>query len=171
MITRKKVKRQTDTLVSASKAGATYAAAYAATTVAVGAGLFALIKLGKISRANASFDKYMEDYGADTLDPKERKEFKKQVFADSRVKEAMKVKAKDIIFYGRWIDEDIRACINLANKARKFTGEKFKSFSHWISERLKMDRAAANEFQNMSSRFKDGSEIIDVDPADIRYVS
>lgn len=171
MITRKKIKRQTDALASASKAGAKYAAAYAATGVVVGAGFYALIKLGKIARANAAFDEYMKYYGGDTLDPKEQKDFKKQVFASDEVKKATKVRAGDILFYGRWLDEDIRACINLANKARKFAGDKFRGFSHWISERLKMDRAAAKEFQNMSSKFKDGSEIIDIDPEDIRYVS
>lgn len=175
-ITRKRVQRQVKKNIANAKVVAADKASQfalsAGATVVTAAGIYALVKLGKVARANEGFEEYMQATGLDdNIDKKERKEFKKAVFSDPTMKKTMKVNLTDMIFFGNWIIEDIKACINIADKAVGYTGEKFKSFSEWISERLKFDRAAVSEFENTNKKFKDDPEIIDVDPADIRYVS
>ena len=173
-ITRKRVQRQVKKNIANAKVAAADKASQfalsAGATVVTAAGIYALVKLGKVARANEGFEEYMQASGLDgNIDKKERKEFKKAVFSDPTMKKTMKVNLTDMIFFGNWIIEDIKACINIADKAVGYTGEKFKNFSEWISERLKFDRAAVNEFENTNKKFKDEQpEIIDVDPADIR---
>lgn len=173
-ITRKRVQRQVKKNIANAKVAAADKASQfalsAGATVVSAAGIYALVKLGKVAKANKSFEKSMQASGLDgNIDKEVLKEFKKAVFSHPTVKKTMKVNLTDMIFFGKWIIEDIKACINIADKAVGYTGEKFKNFSEWISERLKFDRAAVNEFENTNKKLEDEQpEIINVDPADIR---
>lgn len=172
-ITRKRVQRQVKKNITNAKVlaadKASQLALSAGATVVSAAGIYALVKLGKVARAHEGFDEYMRMAGLDgNVSKEERKEFKKAVFSDPDMKKTMKVNLSDMIFFGNWIIEDIKACINIADKAVEYTGEKFKNFSDWISERLKFNRAAVSEFESTNKKFREEEpEIIDVDPSDI----
>lgn len=173
-ITRKRVQRQVKKNIANAKVlaadKASQLALSAGATVISAAGIYALVKLGKVARAHEGFDKYMQMVGSDgNISKEDRKEIKKAVFSDPSMKKAMKVNLSDMIFFGNWIIEDIKACINIADKAVGYTGEKFKNFSEWISERLKFNRAAVNEFENTNKKFREEQpEIIEVDPKDVK---
>lgn len=171
-MTRKKIQRKVQKNIENAKIAAADKASRfaieAGVTAVTAAGIFAIVKFGKVANAHEAFDKYMTENGLDDISPEERKEFKKAVFANEDTKKAMKVNLSDMIFFGNWIMNDIQACINIADKARKYTGAKFKNFSYWISERLKFDRKAAQEFEATQRKFENDVEIIDVDPKDIK---
>lgn len=172
-MTRKKIQRKVQKNIENAKIAAADKASRfaieAGVTAVTAAGIFAIVKFGKVVKAHEAFDEYMRINGVDDQVSKEdRKEIKKAVFANEDIKKAMKVNLSDMIFFGNWIMNDIRACINIADKARKYTGAKFKNFSYWISERLKFDRKAAQEFEVTQRKFENDVVIIDVDPKDIK---
>lgn len=172
-VTRKRIQRQVRKNINNAKVAAANKASRLAiqagvTAVSV-AGIYALVKFGKVAKAHEDFDEYMRIHGIDDqVSKEERKEIKKAVFSDESYKRSMKVTPSDMLFYGDWLMQDIRACINIADKARKYTGEKFKNFSHWVSERLKFNRAAVNDFVATSKKFESDPVIIDVDPKDVK---
>lgn len=162
--TRKTVDKQIN---DANKNVKKVATAAAITVSASAITVYTLIRFGKIaSIANAVdevFETQYEDISKFGYTEEEARIAKYYAKADatsdlySSIKgeypNHFKVHPKDLKFFGRWLQQDILACINLL-KNPKYTGEKFSKLSKVISDRLKLNTKGASEFRYMANGFR-----------------